>query len=269
MATPETPLTEEEHPLQMGDSAVKKLQDKLTAKIQDLGIRVKETEKVLETSGAKLRLKVEGSPSAIEQLKEQVAYAEELKQVMNQIHAAKDLDQIFVELREGILGLLDAASAVALDGLEDVFVDAARFVEDVQEILAADASHGLRFACREADDLAKVWRLEARARQLALFAFDHRRVLARARDAQARRVRKLALDTSATARTQYPQLAPQDLIDLPRSRRGHDHARIGERTVVPERDNGRAVALRNLVTGRNGNALVISDSIDDIALLSP
>jgi type II secretory ATPase GspE/PulE/Tfp pilus assembly ATPase PilB-like protein len=92
----------------MGDSAVKKLQDKLTAKIQDLGIRVKETEKVLETSGAKLKLKVEGSPSDIEQLKEQVAYAEELKQVMNQIHAAKDLDQIFVELREGILGLLDA-----------------------------------------------------------------------------------------------------------------------------------------------------------------
>lgn len=108
MATPETPIGEEERPLQMGDSAVKRLQDKLTAKIQDLGIRVKETEKVLETSGAKLKLKVEGSPSDIEQLKEQVAYGEELKQVMNQIHAAKDLDQIFVELRAGILALLDA-----------------------------------------------------------------------------------------------------------------------------------------------------------------
>ncbi len=49
---------------------------------------MKETEKVLETSGPKLKLKVEGSPSDIEQLRQQVAYAEELKQVMNQIHAA-------------------------------------------------------------------------------------------------------------------------------------------------------------------------------------
>lgn len=109
MAAPEKPLTEEGTSLQMSDSPVKKLQEKLTAKIQDLGTRVKETEKVLETSGAKLKILKPGeSLSDIEQLKKQVAYAEQLKQVVNQIHAAKDLDQIFVELREGILGLLGA-----------------------------------------------------------------------------------------------------------------------------------------------------------------
>ena len=108
MATPETPRKEEESSLQIGDSPVKKLQEKLTARIQDLGNRVKATEKVLGSSGATLKLKVEDSPSDIERLKKQVAHAEQLKQVMNQIHAAKDLDQIFVELREGILGLLDA-----------------------------------------------------------------------------------------------------------------------------------------------------------------
>src|SRR3989338_550121 len=99
MATPETPPRAERGGAQE-DSAVKKLQEKLTAKIQDLGNRVKETEKL------KLRL---GDPgSDIEELRKQVAYAEQVKQIMNQIHAAKDLDQIFVELREGLLGLLDA-----------------------------------------------------------------------------------------------------------------------------------------------------------------
>jgi len=44
----------------------------------------------------------------IEALREQVAYAERAKQVMNRIHAAKDLDQIFVELQDEILSLFDA-----------------------------------------------------------------------------------------------------------------------------------------------------------------
>ena len=108
MAKPETPLKLEGSTPPTEDSPVKKLQEKLTARIQDLGNRVKETEKVLETGGAKLKLKAEDSASDIERLKQQVAYADQVKQIMNQIHAAKDLDQIFVELREGILGLLGA-----------------------------------------------------------------------------------------------------------------------------------------------------------------
>ena len=106
MAIPQTPLKLEGTLPQTEDSPVKKLQEKLTLKIQNLGNRVKETEKVLETGGT--MLKPGESAADIEQLKKQVAYAEQLTQVMNQIHAAKDLDQIFVELREGILALLDA-----------------------------------------------------------------------------------------------------------------------------------------------------------------
>ena len=48
------------------------------------------------------------SKGRIEALREQVAYAERAKQVMNRIHAAKDLDQIFVELQDEILSLFDA-----------------------------------------------------------------------------------------------------------------------------------------------------------------
>ena len=108
MAIPQTPLKLEGTSPQTEDSPVKRLQEKLTLKIQNLGNRVKETEKVLETGGTMLRLKPGESAADIERLKKQVAHAEQLKQVMNQIHAAKDLDQIFVGLREGILGLLGA-----------------------------------------------------------------------------------------------------------------------------------------------------------------
>ena len=44
----------------------------------------------------------------IEALQEQIAYSKQVQQVMNRIHAAKDLDQLFVELRDEILSLFDA-----------------------------------------------------------------------------------------------------------------------------------------------------------------
>lgn len=51
----------------------------------------------------------EGQPkSRLESLRAQVAYAERLKYVTNRIHAAKDLDQLFVELHDEILSLFDA-----------------------------------------------------------------------------------------------------------------------------------------------------------------
>src|SRR5205085_12610198 len=46
--------------------------------------------------------------AGVEELRRQVAYAERAKQVMDRIHAATDLDQIFVELLDDILGLFDA-----------------------------------------------------------------------------------------------------------------------------------------------------------------
>ena len=44
----------------------------------------------------------------VEDLRRQVAYAKRAKQVMDRIHAATDLDQIFVELLDEILSLFDA-----------------------------------------------------------------------------------------------------------------------------------------------------------------
>src|SRR3990167_10054118 len=89
MAIPQTPLKLEGTSPQTEDSPVKRLQEKLTLKIQNLGNRVKETEKVLETGGTMLRLKPGESAADIERLKKQVAHAEQLKQVMNQIYATE------------------------------------------------------------------------------------------------------------------------------------------------------------------------------------
>jgi len=45
---------------------------------------------------------------ATQDLREQAAYSEQVRQITNRIHAAKDLDQIFVDLTSEILQLLDA-----------------------------------------------------------------------------------------------------------------------------------------------------------------
>lgn len=44
----------------------------------------------------------------LESLQAQVAYGERVRRVINRIHAAKDLDQLFIELHDEILGLFDA-----------------------------------------------------------------------------------------------------------------------------------------------------------------
>ncbi len=48
------------------------------------------------------------SRETVKDLREQVAYSEQVRQITNRIHAAKDLDQIFVELMDEILNLVDA-----------------------------------------------------------------------------------------------------------------------------------------------------------------
>ncbi|MFQ5540357.1 MAG: ATPase, T2SS/T4P/T4SS family, partial [Candidatus Binatia bacterium] len=59
--------------------------------------------------GTPLRLKTDSQPrETVRILREQVAYSEQVKQIMNQIHAARDLDQIFVGLIDDILELFDA-----------------------------------------------------------------------------------------------------------------------------------------------------------------
>jgi len=57
------------------------------------------------------------SKGRLETLREQVAYAERVKQVMNRIHAAKDVDQLFVTLHDEILSLFDA-ERLALYGVD-------------------------------------------------------------------------------------------------------------------------------------------------------
>src|SRR5262245_32774864 len=44
----------------------------------------------------------------LETLRERVAYAERVRQVINHIHAARDVDQLFVTLHDEILSLFDA-----------------------------------------------------------------------------------------------------------------------------------------------------------------
>ncbi|MDE3225347.1 MAG: GspE/PulE family protein [Nitrospirota bacterium] len=47
-------------------------------------------------------------PDNLQELQQKVAYAEQVKRITNQIHAAKDLDHILVDLHKEILGLFDA-----------------------------------------------------------------------------------------------------------------------------------------------------------------
>ncbi|OGB92001.1 MAG: pilus assembly protein [candidate division NC10 bacterium RIFCSPLOWO2_02_FULL_66_22] len=47
-------------------------------------------------------------PEAFQELQQRLAYAEHLQQIINQIHSAKDLDHILVDLKDEILGLFDA-----------------------------------------------------------------------------------------------------------------------------------------------------------------
>ncbi len=47
-------------------------------------------------------------PESLQDLQQRVAHAEQLKQIINQIHSAKDLDQILINLKDEILQALDA-----------------------------------------------------------------------------------------------------------------------------------------------------------------
>ena len=97
--------------------------------------RVKE-----ETLAAKDNIPTDSQPrETLGILEEQVANSEQVKQIMNQIHAARNLDQIFVDLRDVILKIFDSESltiyAVDYDKMEiySRFVDTASLGE-IKEI---------------------------------------------------------------------------------------------------------------------------------------
>jgi len=75
-------------------------------------------------------------PGNLKELQQQVAYAEKVKRITNQIHAAKDMDQILLDLHIDILGLFDAEElslfAVDEDGKE--IFSKAQTIDVVQEL---------------------------------------------------------------------------------------------------------------------------------------
>ena len=51
---------------------------------------------------------VASAPDTLQELQQKVAYTEHVKQIINRIHSAKDLDHILVDLKDEILSLFDA-----------------------------------------------------------------------------------------------------------------------------------------------------------------
>ncbi len=75
-------------------------------------------------------------PKTLEHLQNQVAHAENAKRITNQIHAAKNMDQILLDLHNDILGLFDAQefSLYAVDTEKKEIFSRARTVDAVREI---------------------------------------------------------------------------------------------------------------------------------------
>ncbi|MFB3121012.1 MAG: GspE/PulE family protein [Candidatus Binatia bacterium] len=62
-----------------------------------------------EAEASKDKISTDSQPSeTLRILKEQVAFSEQVKQIMNRIHSARDLDQIFVDLIDDILKMFDS-----------------------------------------------------------------------------------------------------------------------------------------------------------------
>ncbi len=84
-------------------------------------------------------------PDSLQDLQQRVAYVEQLKQIINQIHSAKDLDQILINLKDEILQALDAErlTLYAVDAeRKEIF---SRFVDvdKVKEIRVPIAEHSI------------------------------------------------------------------------------------------------------------------------------
>jgi len=75
-------------------------------------------------------------PANLKEPQKQVAYAENAKRITNQIHAAKNMDEILLDLHNDILGLFDAqeCSLYAVDKEKKEIFSKARTMDVVQEI---------------------------------------------------------------------------------------------------------------------------------------
>ena len=60
---------------------------------------------------------IKTAPDSVHELQQKIVYAEEVKRITNLIHAAKDLDQIILDLHKDLLNLFDTeeVSIFAID----------------------------------------------------------------------------------------------------------------------------------------------------------
>ncbi len=75
-------------------------------------------------------------PDNLQELQQKVAYAEQVKRITNQIHSAKDMDQILVDLHKEILSIFDAEEITlyAVDGEKKEIFSKAPRIDHVEEI---------------------------------------------------------------------------------------------------------------------------------------
>ncbi|MBM4125586.1 MAG: GspE/PulE family protein, partial [Nitrospira sp.] len=75
-------------------------------------------------------------PENLQELQQKVAYAEQFKRIANQIHAAKDMDQILLDLHKEILALFDAEQMTlyAVDSERKEIYSRVPHIDHVEEI---------------------------------------------------------------------------------------------------------------------------------------
>ncbi len=76
------------------------------------------------------------APDNVHELQQKIAYAEEVKRITNLIHAAKDLDQIILDLHKDLLNLFDSEEVTiyAIDTEKKEIFSRAAHVDAIQEI---------------------------------------------------------------------------------------------------------------------------------------
>ncbi|MBI5777369.1 MAG: Flp pilus assembly complex ATPase component TadA, partial [Nitrospirae bacterium] len=76
------------------------------------------------------------APDSVHELQQKIAYAEEVKRITNLIHAAKDLDQIILDLHKDLLNLFDTEEVTifAIDTEKKEIFSRAAHLDTVQEI---------------------------------------------------------------------------------------------------------------------------------------
>jgi type II secretory ATPase GspE/PulE/Tfp pilus assembly ATPase PilB-like protein len=76
------------------------------------------------------------APDNVQELQQKIAYAEEVKRITNLIHAAKDLDQIILDLHKDLLNLFDTEEVTiyAIDSEKKEIFSRAAHLDTIQEI---------------------------------------------------------------------------------------------------------------------------------------